>query len=491
MTLAQTKGFVPLCLMIFLNAFIDLGHKITIQNIIFKTYDGSEQIVLTAIVNALILLPYIFFFVPAGLISDKFSKTLVLRATASSVFIITTLLAACYYYGLFWLAFALTFLLSIQSAFYSPAKLGLLRELVDNKQLSKANGIAQALTTMGILFGTLCFSILFEQIYKAEMTSEVEIISHMHTLALYLIALGILEAGLSFLIPIIQAQDDSGQKIQVVKLFEQKTLAGPVIGLAAFWCIGQMLLATYPAFAKETLLITNTVVIQAMLALIAIGVTVGSIIAGVLSNEYIQQRLILIAGLMIITCLSLLPITTQIYFAGLIFFITGFAGGLFIVPLLATFQFSSEPKSLGQNLANNNLIQNIAMTTCLVLTAIAAYYNMSSKHILLLNVFIAVGAIIYIDKILPHIRHELFMPYGKNKKIILKNSELINGYNTMIFHCTHEAQPLLQQVLPNKLEPISKYSYRHQGQVNADTINLNVELSFEQKHAVTIKFLLK
>ncbi len=46
--------------MMFLNAFVDLGHKIIIQNTLFKTYDGDTQILLTAIVNALILLPFAF-----------------------------------------------------------------------------------------------------------------------------------------------------------------------------------------------------------------------------------------------------------------------------------------------------------------------------------------------------------------------------------------------------------------------------------------------
>ncbi|MBK8637937.1 MAG: hypothetical protein IPN92_06470 [Chromatiaceae bacterium] len=46
--------------MMFLKAFVDLGHKIIIQNTLFKTYDGDTRILLTAIVLALILLPLAF-----------------------------------------------------------------------------------------------------------------------------------------------------------------------------------------------------------------------------------------------------------------------------------------------------------------------------------------------------------------------------------------------------------------------------------------------
>ena len=55
----KKTGVFPFIAMIFLNAFIDLGHKIIIQNTIFKVYDGSTQIILTAIINGLILLPFI------------------------------------------------------------------------------------------------------------------------------------------------------------------------------------------------------------------------------------------------------------------------------------------------------------------------------------------------------------------------------------------------------------------------------------------------
>ena len=43
---------LPYLAAMFLNAFVDLGHKIVIQNTVFKIYDGNKQVVLTAIVNA-------------------------------------------------------------------------------------------------------------------------------------------------------------------------------------------------------------------------------------------------------------------------------------------------------------------------------------------------------------------------------------------------------------------------------------------------------
>ena len=60
---------------VFLNAFVDLGHKIIIQNTIFMIYGEQTQLILTAIVNAMILVPFILLFTVSGYLSDKFAKT--------------------------------------------------------------------------------------------------------------------------------------------------------------------------------------------------------------------------------------------------------------------------------------------------------------------------------------------------------------------------------------------------------------------------------
>ena len=80
--LLRIAGAWPYLMAIFLNAFVDLGHKIVIQNTIFKSYDGATQVVLTALVNGLILLPFILLFSPAGHIADSTPKVRVLRLSA-------------------------------------------------------------------------------------------------------------------------------------------------------------------------------------------------------------------------------------------------------------------------------------------------------------------------------------------------------------------------------------------------------------------------
>ena len=149
------RFFVP---MVFLNAFVDLGHKIVIQNTIFKLHDGGTQVALTAIVNALILLPFVLLLSPSGFLSDKYPRAKVMQASAWVAVALTSVITVCYYNGWFWLAFAMTFLLAVQSAIYSPAKFGFIKDLVTNHQLTDANALVQATSTIAILAGTLAFS---------------------------------------------------------------------------------------------------------------------------------------------------------------------------------------------------------------------------------------------------------------------------------------------------------------------------------------------
>ena len=103
--LIKLRGFAAFMAMVFLNAFVDLGHKIVVQNTVFKVYEGTTQVVLTAILNALILLPFVLLFTPAGFLSDRHPKPRVMRVAAAAAVVLTLLITLFYHLGWFWPAF--------------------------------------------------------------------------------------------------------------------------------------------------------------------------------------------------------------------------------------------------------------------------------------------------------------------------------------------------------------------------------------------------
>ncbi|MBE8190165.1 MAG: hypothetical protein HAW58_04795, partial [Candidatus Thioglobus sp.] len=197
----KLTGFLPYILIVFLNATVDLGHKITLQNTIFKAYNGTELIIYTAIINALILLPFILLFAPAGFLSDKYLKTKVVQVAAFIAILITIFITFSYYQGWFELAFALTLILAAQSAIYSPAKYGLIKQLFGVKYIANANAIVQAVTVVSILLGALIYSYFFETLLANKSLVPSEILSIIAPLGFVLIGSSIAEFLLALKLP--------------------------------------------------------------------------------------------------------------------------------------------------------------------------------------------------------------------------------------------------------------------------------------------------
>ncbi len=413
--LVKIRGFIPYLLVVFLNAFVDLGHKIVIQNTVFKVYDGQQQIILTAIVNALILLPFILLFSPAGFFSDRFPKNKVMRFSAWAGVVITLMITACYYAGWFWPAFGLTFMLAIQSAIYSPAKYGYIKELVGTERLAHANGAVQAITIVGILLGTFVFSGLFEILLLERSTDNTTVIlERIAPLGWLLVVLASIELVLSYRLP--QQSRPDVQKIfsvsRYVKLdYLQQNLRAlrgrpviwlSIVGLSTFWAISQVLLAAFPDFAETRLAETNTLVIQGLLACSGLGIMIGAVLAGRFSQKHIETGLIPLGALGIAITLALLPTLDSYTALAFNFTVLGMMGGLFMIPLNALIQYHAKEQELGTVLAGNNWVQNVTMLSFLGLTVAFAYFGFNSAMLLGLLTLVAVVGTGYTVKQLPH-----------------------------------------------------------------------------------------
>lgn len=413
--LFSIKGFLAYTVMLFLNAFIDLGHKIVIQNTVFKVFDGDIQIILTAIVNALILIPYVLLFSPAGFISDKYPKHKVMRYSALAEVLIVFLVTLTYYAGWFWIAFSLTILMAIQSAIYSPAKYGYIRELVGDQHLAEANGIVQAVTIIAILAGTFAFSAGFEHFLQVNNTLTINsILPMIAPLGWILVLLSVVEAALAFNLPaktvgVITSHFSTKQYItgrylknNISVIYQQRVIWLSIVGLSIFWAISQVLMASFPAFAKSVLAENNTVIIQGILACSGFGIMLGSIVAAKVSKNYIELGLIPVGALGIAFSVVFIPSMTNHFSMALVFSIMGFFGGIFIIPLNALIQYHAPQKDAGTILAGNNWVQNCVMLSFLMLTVLFSYYGVNSAHLFYCLALVALFAAFYTVYQLPH-----------------------------------------------------------------------------------------
>lgn len=415
LNLFRLRGFNAFVAAVFLNAFVDLGHKIVIQNTVFKIFDGDRQVALTALINALILLPFVLLFTPAGFVADRFAKPAVMRYAAWAAVALTLLITLCYSLGWFWPAFVMTLLLGAQAAFYSPAKFGYIRELVGAAELTTANGVVQAVSTIAILAGIFVFSIGFEANLDGALPATAgATLRAIAPLGWWLVACALLEAVLLYRLPVTPAAAGDRvfdwaryRRLQTLRdnlraVHASSTIYLSIVGLALFWAIAQVVVAAFPALAKESLGLTNTVTVQGLLACSGFGIAGGSLVAGRASRQHIETGLVPIGAFGVAATVAIVPLLDSVVLQGLNFIAMGFLGGLFIVPLNALIQYHAVDAQRGTVLAASNFLQNVLMLAFLLLTVGFALLGLRTANLFVLLVAVALGGAVFTVYKLPH-----------------------------------------------------------------------------------------
>jgi len=463
-------GFLTYILIVFLNAMTDLGHKIIIQNTIFKAYTGSELIILTAVVNGLILLPFIFLFSPSGYLSDKYPKTTIIKWASALAIVITLLITFSYYMGWFWVAFVLTFILAAQSAIYSPAKYGLIKEMVGSKNIASANGVVQSVTVVSILLGALIYSIFFENILNNSATTTSAILQTIAPLGFLLVIASAIEFALALKLEKTLPKIATSKEIFKPKLyfnftylkrnikdvFKSKIVWESIVGLSVLWGISQVVVAIFGEYLKSEIGITNTIIAQGLLTLSGVGMIFGSLFAGRVSRNFIEIGIIPLGALGVAISLFILPTLINITLLGIDIFAFGFFAGLIIVPLNSLIQFFTPKEELGVILAGNNFVQNVAMFAFLVLTALFGYFNLSAKSLFLITALVATAGVVYTLITMPQslVRYIIRMIVRMRYKVEVYGIENLESQKGMLLlgnHISFLDWAILQIAYPRKI----------------------------------------
>ncbi|HJV66730.1 MAG TPA: acyl-[ACP]--phospholipid O-acyltransferase [Geomonas sp.] len=342
----------------FLGALNDNILKLLIIFYLIGSHGSRDAGIITALVGACFVLPFLIFSAPAGCLADRFAKSRIMTAVKVVEVLVTALAVMALYLGSQGGVYAAVFLMATHSALFAPAKYGSLPELVDKAELSRANGLLESCTFLAIIIGTCLASLL------AQLTGGK---SWLAACACLLIAL----AGLwsACRIPATRASDPS-RTVSLVPTEILKTLSEvrrdrdltlAITGLAYFMFIGAFAQLNLISYGIERLGLTGTESGYLFLAA-ALGIGLGSLLAAKLSGRSVEFGVVPIgaAGLALApVLLHLAPNRLAPCLAIILCF--GISAGLFSLPLQTFIQFRAEPARRGEVLAASTFANWVAI----------------------------------------------------------------------------------------------------------------------------------
>ena len=377
-SLLAARRFGPFFGTQFLGAFNDNLFKNAL--IVLLTFQTAQWTVLKPellanLAAGIFILPFFLFSATAGQLADKYDKAMLARLV--KLLEIAIMLIAGAGFSLHSLALLLSslFLLGLHSTLFGPVKYAILPQHLREDELVGGNALIEAGTFVAILLGTLAGGLLA----GGERGT------------LWITGAGLATAAAGYAasrgIPAAPAPEP-GLRINTNPITEtwhnigfareNRTVFLSILGISWFWLFGALMLAQFPAYAKNVLG-GNESSVTLLLGVFTLGIGLGSLLCERLSARHVEIGLVpfgsiglTVFGLDLafaspasapsypLPTLALLaqPSTLHVLID---LFAIGLFGGFFIVPLYALMQIRSSESHRARIIAANNIVNALFM----------------------------------------------------------------------------------------------------------------------------------
>ena len=381
----------------FLGAFNDNVYKIIVSFFAVRTLGPATGMPLA---TAIFVAPFLIASGWSGHLADTRSKRrVIVQCKVLEVVAMVLAIPALMSGRLDW-QLGVLFLMGLQSTFFSPAKYGIVPQIVPTEDLSRANGLLEMSTFAAIILGTAAGGELFQR-WNAEPM----------LMGVVLVAIAIAGTLASLAIPPVAAAAP-GQRaalnpfseigLGMARLTSDRTLLMTVVGISYFWLLGALLQQTVIPWGQESFTVGAAAAAR-LYTFLAIGIGVGSLAAGRLSGDKIELGLVPLGavGLGVFTLL-LVPMTASYGMAAAVLVALGFSGGLFVVPLNALLQQRPDDEEKGRVLATNNVLNTIGMLLSAgVVWGLGSLLDLTLGQIILVCGVFTLVATVYVVATLP------------------------------------------------------------------------------------------
>jgi acyl-[acyl-carrier-protein]-phospholipid O-acyltransferase / long-chain-fatty-acid--[acyl-carrier-protein] ligase len=395
-----SRGFKALMVTQFLGAFNDNLFKIILNLMVANTIVEEQGSILELIlIGVCFNLPFILFSASAGSLSDRFSKATIARATKLMEMVVMGLGMVFIAHHNVYALLVVLFLMGTHSAFFSPAKYGVLPELLDEGHISRGNGYIEFWTFGAIIGGTALGGVLTTFLGTDSFAPG-------------MVMIGIAACGLaaSFFITKIPAANSQAKFVYnplhvldaLSEIRANTALLQTVVGIAFFWSVGSLYQMNIPLYAKELGGLSDLQT-SLLLAVLGMGIGLGSISAGAVSAGKVELGLVPVGAAGISLSSVLLCYSYESYFMTLLFVLAlGLSSGFFIVPLQSFLQEESPQEKRGSYIAASNFVSFLSMLVfSFLLLVLVDFLGLTPAEVFLVFGLATIAVVAYICTVLP------------------------------------------------------------------------------------------
>ncbi len=338
----------------FLGAMNDNMFKLFLVFMLIGIEGEANASFILSLAGGVFVIPFLLFSFAGGTLADRFSKQRIIVIVKCAEVLIMLLSLFAFSQGSKWGGYTLLFFLATHSAFFGPSKYGIIPEIVPKERVSRANGLITSFTYFAMIFGTF-FAAFFTEITKRKF-----ILGGSFCLIMAMIGL-----GSTFGIKKTPPQG-SQNKVKLFFLREiyqtlvfcrsEKHLLTSVLGSAYFLFIGAFTQLNIIPYAIHSLNLSDVAGGYLFLST-ALGIALGSILAGKASKKRIELGLSCFGGFGLALFFALLAFFPNHLVSIVLFLIfLGVSGGAFIVPFDSYTQITSPDERRGQVIATSNFL---------------------------------------------------------------------------------------------------------------------------------------
>lgn len=319
---------------------------------------------LQASASALFALPFIAFSAVAGQLSDRYSKRTVIVLTKGLELAVVLLAAYALWADRLMVLLVAILLMATQSAFFSPAKYGILPEILSYEDLTRGNGLIQMTTYVAILLGAAVAGILL-QFFPVTWTG------------ITLVVLGVVGFLPVFLIERVEPADpeapldwNSFRSVAktLVWIRRDPLLFASMLGFTFFFFLGTILTLNLNVYGLRTMGVGEAYT-SLLMVFLSVGLGAGSLLAGYVSGDTIDPGLVVLGALGLgppLVAFTRDPESLLLAYAGMV--VIGVFGGFFLIPLQTLIQERPPEDAVGDALGTTNILTFVG-----VLVASAVY----------------------------------------------------------------------------------------------------------------------